>query len=424
MPPAGLYIVHRIAGWSLSERSVLHLDWAHELLLLLSGLETTMTELGGSVDELEANLLQGATVGLSHQGLTHGDHTALHTADLALEHDVVLVHLTIVGEATEGRDALDGKIELGGRVVLRDLAISTTDTLGDLVHLLVELSTMMVAILASTCHRELYARRMPRTDTGNLAETLVCLTGELGDTPASDNTFVTLTLGDGDGINHLVLLEDGVNRHRLLKEILSELDLILHRTTVDLDLTKMSLLLTEVELLDLSVAEDTHDGAVLLDTLDLLIDTSTLSVLLGVAAEGLLALGGTPVLVEAALALVAEMLSPDGAEGLEATRSLDVANKTAHDHGGALNDGDSLHDLLLVGLGAGLVHVTADVGVASLVAHEGGQVGSVRGLIERKALDLALGLGAALLGEEPKGTMARPFEFAVGHCGRENTTPM
>merc|ERR1711977_186040 len=401
MPPAGLYIVHRIAGWSLSECSVLHLDWAHELLLLLGSLETTVTELGGSVDELEANLLEGVTAGLGHQGL---------------EHDVVLVHLTVVGEATKGRDALHGKIELGGRVVLGDLAVGTTGALSDLVHLLVELGTMVVTVLASTRHRELYTGRMPRTDTGNLAETLVGLARELGNTPTSDNTLVSLTLGDGNGIDHLVLLKDRVNRNGLLKELGAKLDLVLHGATVDLDLADVGLLLTEVELGDLGVAEHTHDGAVLLDTLELLVNTGTLSVLLGVAGESLLGLGGTPVLVEAALALVGKMLSPDGAEGLEATRSLDVANKTAHDHGGALNDGDSLHDLLLVGLGAGLVHVTADVGVASLVAHEGSKVGGIRGLVEREALDLALGLGATLLGEEPKGTMARPFKLAMRHA--------
>merc|ERR1719163_1658458 len=109
------------------------------------------------------------------------------------------------------------------------------------------------------------------------------------------------------------------------------------------------------------------------------------------------------------------MLSPDGAEGLEATRSLDVANKTAHDHGGALNDGDSLHDLLLVGLGAGLVDITADVGAASLVAHEGGQVGLRTGIVQGERLDLALGFSAALLGEEPKGTVAGDLELTVRH---------
>jgi hypothetical protein len=42
--------------------------------------------------------------------------------------------------------------------------------------------------------------------------------------------------------------------------------------------------------------------------------------------------------------------SPHGGEGAQATRSLDVADKANDDHGGRLEDGDSLNSLLLVQL--------------------------------------------------------------------------
>lgn len=53
--------------------------------------------------------------------------------------------------------------------------------------------------------------------------------------------------------------------------------------------------------------------------------------LLGVLGESLL-LALVPVLVEATLDLVAQVLSPDGGERAETTGSLDVANKTDGDH--------------------------------------------------------------------------------------------
>merc|ERR1712107_628276 len=65
-----------------------------------------MTEFGGSVDELEVDLLLSVAAGLVHKGLAKGDQTALDARDSTLEHDVVLVHLTIVGEATKRGDAL------------------------------------------------------------------------------------------------------------------------------------------------------------------------------------------------------------------------------------------------------------------------------------------------------------------------------
>jgi len=87
----------------------------------------------------------------------------------------------------------------------------------------------------------------------------------------------------------------------------------------------VGLLLLEGRLADLGVRQDADDRAVLLDALELAGDggAAVLGVLLGVLGEGLL-LALVPVLVEAALDLVAEMLSPDGGQGAQATGSLDV----------------------------------------------------------------------------------------------------
>merc|ERR1711959_31739 len=323
-----------------------------------------------------------------------------------------------MGEATKGCDALDSEVKLGGGIVLHDLVVGTTDTLGNAVDLLVQLGTMMVTVLASTRDRVLDAGRMPRTDTGNLTETLVGLTGELGHTPAGDDTLVTLTLGDGNGIDHLVLLEDAVDGHSLLEEVLSESDLVGHAATVHLHLADVRLLLTEVHLADLGVADKTKDGAVLVELLLLSRDASALGVLLRVTGERLLLLGGTPVLVEVALALVAQVLSPHGAARLEATRGLVVADHADHHHGRGLDDGDGLDDLLLVGLGASLVDITEDVSGAGLVAHESRQVRLCGGIVEREALDFALGLSAPLLGQGAQGAVAGPFELAMRHANK------
>jgi hypothetical protein len=85
------------------------------------------------------------------------------------------------------------------------------------------------------------------------------------------------------------------------------------------------LLLLEGRLADLGVSQDADDGAVLLDALELAGDGRAviLRVLLGVLGEGLL-LALVPVLVEAALNLVAQVLSPDSGQGAQATRGLNV----------------------------------------------------------------------------------------------------
>lgn len=191
----------------------------------------------------------------------------------------------------------------------------------------------MVTLLTGTGNSPLDVGRMPGTDTSDLSETLVGLTRELLGTPTGGDTVETVTLGDSDDIDHLVLLEDGVDADRLLEETVAEFDLVGNGATVDLDLHKVGLLLLEGGLSDLGVGEDTDDGAVFLDTLEFAGDggTAALGVLLGVLGESLL-LALVPVLVESSFNFVAQMFSPDGGERSETTGSLDVAHKTNNDH--------------------------------------------------------------------------------------------
>jgi hypothetical protein len=192
--------------------------------------------------------------------------------------------------------------------------------------------TVVVSVLTSTGNGPLDVVRVPSTNTGDLTQTLVGLTGKLGGTPTGGDTGETVTLGDGDDINHLVLLEDAVDVDGLLEEVAGKVNLVGDSATVDLDLHKVGLLLLDGGLADLGVGKDTDDSAVLLDALKLAGDggTGVLGVLLGVLGESLL-LGLVPVLVEATLDLVAQVLSPDSGEGAETTGSLDVTDNTNSD---------------------------------------------------------------------------------------------
>lgn len=223
-------------------------------------------------------------------------------------------------------DGLLGDVDIGSTRVLVTL-------LADTVNLVVDRGTVVVTVLTGTGNSPLDVGRMPGTDTSNLTETLVSLTRELLGAPTAGDTGETVTLGDGNDIDHLVLLEDGVDRDGLLEETVAEVDLVGGGATVDLDLHKVGLLLLEGRLADLGVGEDADDGAVLLDALELAGDGGTvlLGVLLGVLGESLL-LGLVPVLVEAALDLVAQVLSPDGGEGSQATGGFDVTDQTNNDH--------------------------------------------------------------------------------------------
>jgi hypothetical protein len=377
------------------------------LLLLGRGLESTVSELGRGVDPLEADLLEGPSGGLGEHGLSEGHDTLLNTRDGTLEHNEVVVDLTVADETTERSDGLLGDIDLSGGVVV-------SITLTNAVDLVVDGSTVMVSHLSGTCNCPLNVRRMPSTNTGDLSETLVCLTRKLLGTPTGGNTVETVTLGNGNDVNHLVLLEDAGDVDGLLEELLAERDLVGDGATVDLDLHKVGLLLLEGGLSDLGVGQDTDDSAVLLNALELAGDGGTvvLGVLLGVLGESLL-LALVPVLVESALDLVAQMLGPNGGEGSQASGSLDVSNKTNNDHRWGIDDSDSLNNLLLVGLGARSVEVTNDGGHTSLVTHSGGQVDGLLGVILGEGLDLSTVTSSALPGQVSQGAVAGSLKLSV-----------
>ena len=106
------------------------------------------------------------------------------------------------------------QVALGGGTIL-----VLTVSLSDAVDLLVDHGTVMVTFLTGTGDLELDVGRMPRTDTGDLTETTMGLTGQAGNTPTSNDTVNTATLGNTDNIDHLVLLEDGVDLDLLLEPL-------------------------------------------------------------------------------------------------------------------------------------------------------------------------------------------------------------
>ena len=77
------------------------LERALELLLLRRGLESTVTELRRGVDPLEVDLLKGLARGVGEHGFAEGHDTLLGTGDRALDHDEVVVDVTVADETTK-----------------------------------------------------------------------------------------------------------------------------------------------------------------------------------------------------------------------------------------------------------------------------------------------------------------------------------
>ena len=314
-----------------------------------------------------------------------------------------MVDNTVVGEATKRSNVLFNSISLSGSVVLG----ATNSTGTDSVDLLVEFSSTVVAELTGTGDGPLNGSGMPSSDTTDLAETSVGLARHAGDTESLDDTGGSLTAGNTDGVDHLELVEDLSDGDFTLELLEAPIDLLGDGATVDLDLEEVSLALAEVKLGELGAGEDADDCAVLLYSLEVALDgvlaLGILLVSLGVVSEGLL-LGVLPVLVEAALELIGEMLSVDGRESAEAAGGLNVTNEADDLERGALDDGDGLNDVLLEHLLTLTAFVVAgDVGHASLVTEEGGKVDGLLGVILGESSHTAAVVSCSASGQVGEG---------------------
>jgi len=127
-------------------RTILFQD-AHEVLLFLVGLEATVAELGSGIDQSQADLFSGDSLGLGDERFANVEN-ALPNADArAFNHDEVLLDHTVVRETTHGIDRLFRDILLSRSVVTDELSILHVVAVSDAVDLLVNLRSVMITLL-------------------------------------------------------------------------------------------------------------------------------------------------------------------------------------------------------------------------------------------------------------------------------------
>lgn len=374
-----------------------------------------MTELGGGIDGFEVDLLQIFSFVVGQQRFPQNDRSLSDSHARSLDHDEIVLNLTVMWEASDWIDGFLGQISLGGTVVKVGLAVLGFVTSAQSVDFLVDLNSMVVTFLTASGNGVGNSRWMPSTNTSDLSETSMRFSGQFLGSPSAGYTLSSVTLGDTDAIGVVVVGEDFVDRDLLFKETLGEVDFGGGVATVDLELDDVSFLLLERDQLHLGVGDQSDNLAVLFDLVDSgLLAGFSFSPLLLVLSERQF-LGFAPVLVESSLGLVGNVLGPDGLEGSEASWGLDVTNDTDTDHWWAIDDGDRLDDFLFVELVALSSDFSDDVGHTGFVTDESGQVGGLGFVILGVGLESAEMSSGSLSWEESFGTVSRRLKFSVRH---------
>ena len=389
--------------------------WSEELVFLLWGLEFTVTDLGRGIDKFNLELEVSEGAGLWEKSLSDGDLSLSWSADSTLDEKEILVNNTVMWESTDWGDVLGVSISFG-----RSVVVDTSDsTLSNSVDLGVNVSSMEVTEITSSGDSPLDCRWMPGTNTSDLSETSSSLSWKSRDTESLDDTLGTFTSGDGDSINHLIVLENFTDGDFSFEFGDSPVDLSGDVTTVNLDFHEVSLLLSKLAFLNLSGNKDSNDRAVLSDSLDISVDVFLgvlgLRIFLGVVLESVL-LGDIVVLIESSDDVSWEVLSPDGRESSESSWGINVTNHTDDLAWWGLDNGDWLNDILLDGLFTlSLLHVSDDVGHTGFISHEGGKMDWLGSIVLWEMPNLTLIVLGSSLWKITQMGVSWCFKFSVRH---------
>ena len=388
-----------------------NLELAEEPLPLLLGLEPATAELGGGVDPLEVDLFGSDSPVVDVDGLPEGDSPLGSTADGALDHEEVVVDVTVAGEAAHWVDGLLGEIEGGGTGgVLLALDWLESKPVDSLVHL----GSVVETVVTGSADSPKDPPWVEWTNAGDLPATSVGLLLKALSTVPVDNTFPTAALADRDDVDLFALFEDVVDLDLLFEEALSEVDLVSDAAAVDLDLDDLGLAGTELDSLWLGVGDHTDDGSLSLDLGEPLFHLALLSSL-GNGGEGLAGLGLVPVLVVAALDFLTDEASPGGGDWLDALWGLLVTDDTDGEHWWGLDDGDWFDSLLLVKAGVSTDDFTENVGHTSLEADEGAKMWLLGLVILWPAADTATNMAGTTTWEETEGATTWSTELTMRH---------
>mmetsp|Transcript_10338 Transcript_10338/g.12133 ORF Transcript_10338/g.12133 Transcript_10338/m.12133 type:complete len:424 (-) Transcript_10338:42-1313(-) len=390
-----------------------------ELSLLIKRLETSMTKFRTGIDKLKINRLKMLPTGMVHETLPQNKRTLLNSNSRTLKHDPVLIHLTVMGESTHGRNALLGKIR-------SSLARRIISLLTNAVHLLVEFGSVEITVLTGTWYSGTDTSWMPGSDTGNLTQTTMRLTGKTCDTPTGGDTLIPMTFGDSKNIQLFILGEDRVDGDFLFEKFLGEGNLLRGVfSSIDLNLHDVSLLNAKVQFLHLGVRNHTYNGTELSNTVQLLLNILPSIGILGRILGKRLPLTLVPILITPPLILLTQMLRKHSRQIPQTTGSLHIPNHTHNHHRWGFHNGDRIDNLAFVHEGTGTVNTTDYVGHTRFVSAEGGEVGWECGIgIAGEGAYAARVVFGAFFGEELEGSVAGCFKFTVRHGGRKRERRM
>lgn len=160
-----------------------------------------------------------------------------------------------MGETSKGSDFFISNILLG---VTRVSVLSVRNS----VDLFVHFSSVVITKLTGSGNCEGNSGWVPSSNTSDFSKTSMGFLLKVSNTESLDNSSNSLTLGNSEDIDHLILIENSIDLYFLFEKFVCEIDFLGDGSSVNLNFNDVIFLLSEVKFIHLGVGNNSNYGTI------------------------------------------------------------------------------------------------------------------------------------------------------------------
>lgn len=160
-----------------------------------------------------------------------------------------------MGETSKGSDFFISNILLS---VTRVRVLSVRNS----VDLFVHFSSVVITKLTGSGNSEGNSGWVPSSNTSDFSKTSMGFLLKVSNTESLDNSSNSLTLGNSEDIDHLILIENSIDLYFLFEKFVWEINFLGDGSSVNLNFNNVIFLLSEVKFIHLGVGNNSNYGTI------------------------------------------------------------------------------------------------------------------------------------------------------------------
>jgi len=160
-----------------------------------------------------------------------------------------------VGESSHGGDGFVSQILVGGSII----SASSSGSFSDSVDFFVHFGSVVITKLTGSGNIPSNSGWMPGSNASDFSVTSVGFLLQMFNSESFDDTLESFSFGDSQNITVFVLFENRVNSHFFFEKIVSKVNFLGNRSSINLNFHNVVFLLSKVKEFHLSSGNDSND---------------------------------------------------------------------------------------------------------------------------------------------------------------------